>query len=43
MNLHPALFFGLMALVIRSDQPAMIWYFREEPHVHTWGHIRQPT
>ncbi|MBW3539017.1 MAG: DUF3500 domain-containing protein [Planctomycetes bacterium] len=22
--------------------PAMLWYFRGDPHVHTWVHIREP-
>jgi hypothetical protein len=25
----------------KLEGPAMVWYFRGEPHVHTWVHIRQ--
>ena len=24
------------------EGPAMVWYFRGAPHVHTWVHIREP-
>lgn len=24
------------------EGPAMIWYFRGAPHVHTWVHVREP-
>ena len=27
--------------VWQIEGPAMVWYFRGEPHVHTWVHIRQ--
>ncbi len=27
--------------VLQIEGPAMLWYFRGEPHVHTWVHIRQ--
>jgi hypothetical protein len=27
--------------VWRLEGPAMIWYFRGSPHVHTWVHVRQ--
>ena len=27
--------------VWQLEGPAMIWYFRGEPHVHTWVHIRE--
>ena len=26
--------------VWQIEGPAMVWYFRGEPHVHTWAHIR---
>jgi hypothetical protein len=25
----------------RLEGPAMVWYFRGAPHVHTWVHVRQ--
>ena len=28
--------------VWQVEGPSMVWYFRGEPHVHTWVHIRQP-
>ncbi len=28
--------------VWQVESPSMIWYFRGEPHVHTWVHIREP-
>src|SRR6266850_2066941 len=27
--------------VWQIEGPAMLWYFRGEPHVHTWVHIRE--
>jgi uncharacterized protein YejL (UPF0352 family) len=27
--------------VWQIEGPAMVWYFRGEPHVHTWVHIRE--
>ncbi len=27
--------------VWQIEGPAMLWYFRGEPHVHTWVHVRQ--
>ena len=24
------------------EGPSMVWYFRGDPHVHTWVHIREP-
>ena len=27
--------------VCQLEGPAMIWYFRGDPYVHTWVHIRQ--
>jgi hypothetical protein len=29
--------------VWQIEGPAMLWYFRGEPHVHTWVHIRERT
>jgi hypothetical protein len=26
--------------VWQIEGPAMLWYFRGDPHVHTWVHIR---
>ncbi|MDP7274156.1 MAG: DUF3500 domain-containing protein [Planctomycetaceae bacterium] len=28
--------------VWQIEGPAMVWYFRGKPHVHTWVHIRKP-
>ncbi|MCA9085636.1 MAG: DUF3500 domain-containing protein [Planctomycetaceae bacterium] len=28
--------------VWQIESPAVVWYFRGDPHVHTWVHIRQP-
>lgn len=27
--------------VWQIEGPAMVWYFRGAPHVHTWVHVRQ--
>ena len=27
--------------VWQIEGPAMVWYFRGDPHVHTWVHIRE--
>ncbi|MBM3834246.1 MAG: DUF3500 domain-containing protein [Verrucomicrobia bacterium] len=27
--------------VLQIEGPAMVWYFRGSPHVHTWVHIRE--
>jgi hypothetical protein len=27
--------------VWQIEGPAMLWYFRGKPHVHTWVHIRK--
>ena len=27
--------------VWQVEGPAMVWYFRGKPHVHTWVHIRE--
>ena len=27
--------------VWQIEGPAMLWYFRGEPHVHTWVHVRK--
>ena len=27
--------------VWQIEGPAMLWYFRGKPHVHTWVHIRE--
>ncbi|MCA9227098.1 MAG: hypothetical protein KDA47_15855, partial [Planctomycetales bacterium] len=27
--------------VWQVEGPAMVWYFRGDPHVHTWVHIRE--
>ena len=27
--------------VWQLEGPAMVWYFRGEPHVHTWVHVRE--
>ena len=27
--------------VWQIEGPAMIWYFRGDPHVHTWVHVRE--
>jgi hypothetical protein len=27
--------------VWQIEGPAMVWYFRGEPHVHTWVHVRE--
>ena len=46
-NLHMAFFKGQdvgndgVWDVWQIEGPAMLWYFRGEPHVHTWVHIRQ--
>jgi hypothetical protein len=29
--------------VWQIEGPSMVWYFRGDPHVHTWVHIRQPS
>lgn len=28
--------------VWQIEGPSMVWYFRGDPHVHTWVHIREP-
>src|SRR5207302_9865070 len=28
--------------VWQIEGPAMVWYFRGAPHVHTWVHVREP-
>jgi hypothetical protein len=28
--------------VWQLEGPNMVWYFRGEPHVHTWVHVREP-
>jgi hypothetical protein len=28
--------------VWQLEGPSMVWYFRGDPHVHTWVHIREP-
>lgn len=28
--------------VWQLEGPAMVWYFRGSPHVHTWVHVRKP-
>lgn len=28
--------------VWQLEGPAMIWYFRGHPHIHTWVHVRKP-
>ena len=27
--------------VWQIEGPAMVWYFRGDPHVHTWVHVRE--
>ena len=46
-NLHMAFYKGMdigddgVWDVWQIEGPAMIWYFRGSPHVHTWVHIRR--